>query len=68
MDITKLDLNLLVVFHHLLIHKRVSVIAPLLGMSQPAVEAFRVSGLAHLLDVSGGNIALLVAMVVVVGL
>jgi DNA-binding transcriptional LysR family regulator len=39
MDITKLDLNLLVVFHHLLIHKRVSVIAPLLGMSQPAVSS-----------------------------
>ena len=36
------------------------------GMSQPAVEAFRASGLAHLLAVSGGNIALLVAMVVVV--
>jgi DNA-binding transcriptional LysR family regulator len=39
MDITKLDLNLLVVFHHLLIHKRVSAIAPLLGMSQPAVSS-----------------------------
>lgn len=39
MDITKLDLNLLVVFHHLLIHKRVSTIAPLLGMSQPAVSS-----------------------------
>jgi DNA-binding transcriptional LysR family regulator len=39
MDITKLDLNLLVVFHHLLIHKRVSIIAPLLGMSQPAVSS-----------------------------
>lgn len=35
------------------------------GMSQPAVEAFRASGLAHLLAVSGGNVALLVAMVVV---
>ena len=35
------------------------------GMSQPAVEAFRASGLAHLLAVSGGNVALLVVMVVV---
>ena len=35
------------------------------GMSQPAVEAFRASGLAHLLAVSGGNVALLVALVVV---
>ena len=34
------------------------------GMSQPAVEAFRASGLAHLLAVSGGNIALLVVLVV----
>ena len=34
------------------------------GMSQPAVEAFRASGLAHLLAVSGGNVALLVALVV----
>lgn len=34
------------------------------GMTQPAVEAFRASGLAHLLAVSGGNIALLIALVV----
>ena len=36
------------------------------GMSRPAVEAFRASGLAHLLAVSGGNVALLVALIVVV--
>ena len=39
MDITKLDLNLLVVLHHLLMKKRVSVVAELLGMSQPAVSS-----------------------------
>ena len=39
MDIAKLDLNLLVVFHHLLLHKRVSAVAELLGMSQPAVSS-----------------------------
>jgi len=39
MDISKLDLNLLVVFHHLLLHKRVSAVADLLGMSQPAVSS-----------------------------
>ncbi len=39
MDIFKLDLNLLVVFHHLLIHKRVSAVAEVLGMSQPAVSS-----------------------------
>ena len=39
MDIAKLDLNLLVVFHHLLLHKRVSAVGPLLGMSQPAVSS-----------------------------
>lgn len=50
MDITKLDLNLLVVFHHLLIHKRVSVIAPLLGMSQPAVSSALGRLRAHLSD------------------
>jgi DNA-binding transcriptional LysR family regulator len=50
MDITKLDLNLLVVFHHLLIHKRVSVIAPLLGMSQPAVSSALGRLRAHLGD------------------
>jgi len=50
MDITRLDLNLLVVFHHLLIHKRVSVIAPLLGMSQPAVSSALGRLRAHLGD------------------
>lgn len=39
MDISKLDLNLLVVFHHLLLHKRVSAVAEVLGMSQPAVSS-----------------------------
>jgi len=39
MDIAKLDLNLLVVFHHLLLHKRVSAVARALGMSQPAVSS-----------------------------
>ncbi|MSO47974.1 MAG: ComEC family competence protein [Thermoleophilia bacterium] len=34
------------------------------GMSPQAVVAFRASGLAHLLAVSGGNVALLVALVV----
>jgi DNA-binding transcriptional LysR family regulator len=50
MNITRLDLNLLVVFHHLLIHKRVSVIAPLLGMSQPAVSSALGRLRAHLGD------------------
>jgi competence protein ComEC len=36
------------------------------GMSAPAVEAFRASGLAHLLAVSGGNVALLIALVVLI--
>ena len=39
MDIAKLDLNLLVVFHHLLSHRRVSAVGRLLGMSQPAVSS-----------------------------
>lgn len=39
MDLAKLDLNLLVVFHHLLLHKRVSLVAQALGMSQPAVSS-----------------------------
>jgi len=39
MDISKLDLNLLVVFHHLLIQKKVSAVAQVLGMSQPAVSS-----------------------------
>lgn len=39
MDISRLDLNLLVVFHHLLSLKRVSAVARILGMSQPAVSS-----------------------------
>lgn len=39
MDISRLDLNLLVVFHHLLLLKRVSAVAQTLGMSQPAVSS-----------------------------
>jgi DNA-binding transcriptional LysR family regulator len=39
MDISKLDLNLLVVLHHLFLKKRVSAVAELLGMSQPAVSS-----------------------------
>ena len=39
MELTKLDLNLLLVFHHLLIQKRVSAVADLLEMSQPAVSS-----------------------------
>ncbi len=39
MDVSRLDLNLLVVFHHLLVLKRVSAVAQNLGMSQPAVSS-----------------------------
>ena len=39
MDISKIDLNLLVVLHHLLLKKRVSAVAEVLGMSQPAVSS-----------------------------
>ena len=39
MDISKIDLNLLVVLHHLLLKKRVSTVAEVLGMSQPAVSS-----------------------------
>lgn len=39
MDIARLDLNLLVVFHQLLLLKRVSAVAHTLGMSQPAVSS-----------------------------
>lgn len=39
MDIARLDLNLLVVFHQLLLQKRVSAVAQTLGMSQPAVSS-----------------------------
>ncbi len=36
------------------------------GLSVETVEAFRASGLAHLLAVSGGNVALLVALILLV--
>ncbi len=39
MDLSRIDLNLWVVFHHLLLHKRVSGVARMLGMSQPAVSS-----------------------------
>jgi DNA-binding transcriptional LysR family regulator len=39
MNLARLDLNLLVVFHHLLLEKRVSRVAQLLVMSQPAVSS-----------------------------
>lgn len=39
MELAKMDLNLLLVFHHLLILKRVSAVAELLNMSQPAVSS-----------------------------
>ncbi len=39
MEISRIDLNLLVVFHHLLTHKKVSLVAQILGMSQPAVSS-----------------------------
>ena len=39
MELAKLDLNLLLVFHHLLMLKRVSAVADLLDMSQPAVSS-----------------------------
>jgi DNA-binding transcriptional LysR family regulator len=39
MNLTRIDLNLLVVFHHLLIEKRVSRVAQILAMSQPAVSS-----------------------------
>ena len=39
MDLSRLDLNLLLVFHHLLREKRVSAVATVLGMSQPAVSS-----------------------------
>jgi DNA-binding transcriptional LysR family regulator len=39
MELTKLDLNLLLVFHHLLIQKRVSAVAQMMEMSQPAVSS-----------------------------
>ena len=39
MELSGLDLNLLLVFHHLLREKRVSAVAAVLGMSQPAVSS-----------------------------
>lgn len=39
MELAKLDLNLLLVFHHLLLLKRVSAVAEFLNMSQPAVSS-----------------------------
>jgi DNA-binding transcriptional LysR family regulator len=39
MELSRIDLNLLLVFHHLLILKRVSDVAALLNMSQPAVSS-----------------------------
>jgi DNA-binding transcriptional LysR family regulator len=39
MNLARIDLNLLVVFHHLLLEKRVSRVAQLLAMSQPAVSS-----------------------------
>jgi DNA-binding transcriptional LysR family regulator len=39
MELSRIDLNLLLVFHHLLQQKRVSAVATLLGMSQPAVSS-----------------------------
>lgn len=39
MELSRIDLNLLLVFHHVLILKRVSAVATLLNMSQPAVSS-----------------------------
>jgi DNA-binding transcriptional LysR family regulator len=39
MNLVRLDLNLLVVLHHLLLQKQVSKVAQVLGMSQPAVSS-----------------------------
>ena len=39
MELARLDLNLLLVFHQLLRDKRVSLVAQTLGMSQPAVSS-----------------------------
>lgn len=38
MDLRDIDLNLLVVFNHLLVEKRVSAVADRLGLTQPAVS------------------------------
>jgi DNA-binding transcriptional LysR family regulator len=50
MNLLRLDLNLLVVFHHLLLQKRVSSVAQVLGMSQPAVSSALGRLRAHLGD------------------
>jgi DNA-binding transcriptional LysR family regulator len=39
MELSRLDLNLLLVFHHLHLHKRVTAVAAVLDMSQPAVSS-----------------------------
>jgi DNA-binding transcriptional LysR family regulator len=39
LELSRIDLNLLLVFHHLLTLKRVSSVATLLNMSQPAVSS-----------------------------
>jgi DNA-binding transcriptional LysR family regulator len=39
LELSRIDLNLLLVFHHLLALKRVSAVATLLNMSQPAVSS-----------------------------
>jgi DNA-binding transcriptional LysR family regulator len=39
LELSRIDLNLLLVFHHLLMLKRVSAVANFLGMSQPAVSS-----------------------------
>jgi DNA-binding transcriptional LysR family regulator len=39
LELSRIDLNLLLVFHHLLTLKRVSAVAALLSMSQPAVSS-----------------------------
>jgi DNA-binding transcriptional LysR family regulator len=39
LELSRIDLNLLLVFHHLLVLKRVSAVATLLNMSQPAVSS-----------------------------
>jgi DNA-binding transcriptional LysR family regulator len=50
MELSRLDLNLLWVFHHLLLLKRVSAVATVLNMSQPAVSSALGRLRAHLGD------------------
>lgn len=38
MDLRDIDLNLLLVFNHLILEKRVATVAEKLGMTQPGVE------------------------------